>query len=181
MRRRVLSLPATLVAVLVAGTGVGATAGDHQPSRTMVDERIGSLLSQSQYVAGVDDATVAAVERRERAELERRVRRFRRGRPPLPLAGRTVIVTDDGIATGATAHAALRVARALGARRVVLAVPVAPPDSLERLRLDADDIVTVLRPAAMWAVGAYYRDFRPVEDGEVVRILDSAPPGNGHG
>lgn len=57
MRRRVLSLPATLVAVLVAGTGVGATAGDHQPSRTMVDERIGSLLSQSQYVAGVDDAT----------------------------------------------------------------------------------------------------------------------------
>jgi len=173
------ALGADLDVIVVRKLGV-----PDQPELAMGAVGEGGVLVRNPDVirlAGVDDATVAAVERRERAELERRVRRFRRGRPPLPLAGRTVIVTDDGIATGATAHAALRVARALGARRVVLAVPVAPPDSLERLRLDADDIVTVLRPAAMWAVGAYYRDFRPVEDGEVVRILDSAPPGNGHG
>ena len=124
-------------------------------------------------IAGIDDATVAAVENDERDELERRVRRFRRGRPALSLAGRTAIVTDDGIATGATARAALQVARALGARRIVLAVPVAPPDSLDRLRTEADAVVSVLRPAAMWAVGAYYRDFRPVEADEVVRIVDT--------
>ena len=132
-------------------------------------------------LAAVDEATFGLVERRERIELERRGRLFRRGRAPVPLTGRSVIVTDDGIATGATAHAALRVARALGARRLVLATPVAPPDSLDRLRLDADDVVTVLRPAAMWAVGAYYRDFRPVEDDEVVRILGAAAPGSGPG
>ena len=78
-------------------------------------------------IAGVSESEIADVERRERTELARRAERFRRGRPRIPLEGRTVVVVDDGIATGSTARAACQVARAEGADRVILAVPVAPP------------------------------------------------------
>ena len=98
--------------------------------------RAGYGSSTSDVVPRRGSATtdLAAVEARERAELERRARRFRGGRPRMPLAGRTVVVVDDGIATGATARAACQVARAQGAARVVLAVPVAPPDAVAELR-----------------------------------------------
>lgn len=124
--------------------------------------------------AQVTDAQLAEVERRERAELERRARRFRGDRPPVPLAGRTVLVVDDGIATGSTARAACHVARAHGARRVVLATPVAPPDTVARLRGDADDVVCLESPEPFFAIGQWYADFSQTSDAEVVALLERA-------
>ncbi|HVM14480.1 MAG TPA: phosphoribosyltransferase family protein [Egibacteraceae bacterium] len=106
-------------------------------------------------LAGVSAAEVARVEERERAELERRARRLRAGRPRIPLAGRTALIVDDGLATGSTARAACRVARAQGAGRVVLAVPVAPPGWTARLRGDADEFVAVATPGLFFAIGQF--------------------------
>ncbi|HET9609084.1 MAG TPA: phosphoribosyltransferase family protein [Acidimicrobiales bacterium] len=122
--------------------------------------------------ARVTDDEIAAVERRERAELERRARRFRGDRPRVPLEGRTAIVVDDGIATGSTARAACQVARAHGAARVVLAVPVAPPGWTDRLGDDADDLVCLETPEQFWAIGQWYGDFTQTSDGEVVDLLE---------
>ncbi|GGI48605.1 putative phosphoribosyl transferase [Agromyces flavus] len=115
----------------------------------------------------------AAVERRERAELDARVRRFRHDRPPQPLDGRTVVIVDDGIATGATARVACRVARERGAARIILAVPVGPPDTLATIP-EADEIVAVSTPSSFMAVGMHYVDFRQTDDAEVTAILDEA-------
>lgn len=125
-------------------------------------------------LAGVSEAELAAVEARERTELERRARRFRGGRPPSPLEGRTVLIVDDGIATGSTARAACRVARAHGARRVVLAVPVAPAGVEQRFRGDADEVVCLETPASFAAVGQFYVDFSPTSDEEVGKLLARA-------
>ena len=108
-------------------------------------------------LTGVTEAEVAAVEQRERAELERRALRFRGNRPRHPLAGRTVVVVDDGIATGSTARAACQVARAEGATRVVLAVPVAPADWIARLGSDADEYICVDTPQWFMSVGEFMR------------------------
>jgi putative phosphoribosyl transferase len=124
--------------------------------------------------AGVSSEQVAAVEQTERVELERRVRRFRGTRERLSVAGRTVIIIDDGIATGSTARAACRVARFQGAARVVLAVPVAPPESLESLRHDADEVVCIETPGHFFAIGQWYGDFSQTPDDEVVALLESA-------
>jgi putative phosphoribosyl transferase len=129
----------------------------------------------------VTPAEFAAVERRERAELEARVRRFRGDRPPLPVAGRTALVVDDGVATGATARVACRVARARGASRIVLAVPVASPRALDSIP-EADEIVCVEAPPGFMSVGMHYLDFRQTGDDEVAAILAAAragdPPGD---
>ncbi|WP_046469812.1 phosphoribosyltransferase [Allosalinactinospora lopnorensis] len=117
---------------------------------------------------------LAAVEEHERAELERRALRFRRHRERVDLAGRTAVVVDDGIATGATARAACQVARAQGAQRVVLAVPVGPPDTIEHIRSVADEVVCVETPGAFHAIGQWYADFAQVRDEEVVALLDLA-------
>ncbi|MEW2178770.1 phosphoribosyltransferase [Streptomyces sp. NPDC005406] len=122
----------------------------------------------------VSEADVAAVERAEEVELLRRARTFRGERPRIPLAGRTVIVVDDGIATGATALAACEVARAQGAARVVLAVPVAPPDAAERLGGQVDELVCLSTPHGFSAVGEWYRDFGQTPDEEVVSLLARA-------
>ncbi|MER5279069.1 phosphoribosyltransferase [Streptomyces sp. NPDC002809] len=122
----------------------------------------------------VSEADIAAVERAEEAELVRRARTFRGDRPRIPLAGRTVIVVDDGIATGATALAACTVARAQGAARVVLAVPVASPDAAERLRGQVDELVCLSTPYGFSAVGEWYRDFGQTPDEEVVSLLAGA-------
>ncbi|MFD6112189.1 phosphoribosyltransferase family protein [Streptomyces yangpuensis] len=118
-----------------------------------------------------------AVERAEEAELARRARRFRGDRPRVALDGRTVIVVDDGIATGATAAAACQVVRAQGAARVVLAVPVAPPDAVARLREETDEVVCLSAPRAFLAVGEWYRDFSQTSDEEVVSLLAQAAAG----
>lgn len=124
--------------------------------------------------ARVGEEQISAVEKRERARLEARVRRLRGSRPPQPLAGRTAVIVDDGIATGATARAACLVARAAGAARVVLAVPVAPPESVERLAQDADEVVCLYAPEAFYAVGEWYRDFGQVSDAQVTELLERA-------
>ena len=122
-------------------------------------------------ITRVTGGEIAAVETRERAELERRARRFRGDRPRTPLTGRTAIVVDDGIATGSTARAACQVARAQGAVRVVLAVPVAPPSARTALADDADEVICLETPRHFLAIGEWYQDFSQTSDGEVVRLL----------
>ena len=124
-------------------------------------------------MARVSQEDLQQVERKERALLESRVARFRQGRPPINFAGRTVIIVDDGIATGSTARAACQVARHLGAAKVILAVPVAPARAIVELK-EPDDVVCLLSPQDFQAVGYYYHDFSPTEDGEVVQLLDAA-------
>jgi putative phosphoribosyl transferase len=126
--------------------------------------------------AHVRDDQLADVERREREELSRRARTYRGHRDPLPIAGRTVVIVDDGLATGASARAAIEVARARGAGRVVLAVPVAPPETVVALRSAADDVVSLETPAAMAAIGQWYDDFSQTSDAEVVAHLEGPRP-----
>ena len=124
--------------------------------------------------AHVSKAELAEIERRARSELDRRVQQFRRDRPRLALTGRTVVLVDDGIATGATVRAACQVARAQGASRVVVAVPVCSPDTAERLRKEVDELVCLESPAWFFGVGQFYADFRQVSDDEVVDLLRRA-------
>ncbi|AVT40016.1 phosphoribosyltransferase [Plantactinospora sp. BB1] len=114
---------------------------------------------------------VDAVVRAETAELERRERLYRKDRPPLRLDGRIAVIVDDGLATGATARAAVGVARQLGARRVVVAVPVGAPQAYEVLGETADEVVCPELPADFGAVSRYYADFHEVSDAEVVAAL----------
>ncbi|MFB7358623.1 alpha/beta family hydrolase [Streptomyces gardneri] len=120
---------------------------------------------------GVGERDLAAVEEREHVELEQRTQRYRGSRPPVPLDGRTVVVVDDGLATGATALAACRVVRAKGAARIVLAVPVAPRGWTARLGGEADETVSVSEPDFFYAIGQFYRDFSQTPDEEVLDCL----------
>ena len=120
---------------------------------------------------GVSAEQLAAVETAERAELERRARRFRGDRPRLDLAGKTAVVVDDGIATGSTAIAALQVVRVLGASRVVLATPVAPHGIERRVAPFADELVVLDTPRWFSAVGQFYDDFDQTSDAEVIACL----------
>ena len=135
--------------------------------------------------AHVSGHELAAVESRERAELERRARRFRGERPRVPLGGRTALVVDDGVATGSTARAACQVARAQGAVKVVLATPVAPPGWEARIEGDADELVCLATPEPFFAIGQFYDDFSQTHDEEVVACLaranDVASPVPGEG
>ena len=125
----------------------------------------------------VSDREFAAVEERERAELRRRAARYRAGHPRVPLAGKTAIVVDDGIATGSTARAACQVARAHGAARVVLAVPVAPQASLDALASSADEVLAAEVPEPFLAIGQWYQDFSQTGDAEVVELLRQSGKG----
>ncbi|MEV6250922.1 phosphoribosyltransferase family protein [Streptomyces sp. NPDC051742] len=121
---------------------------------------------------GADERDIAAAEEREHAELDQRAGRYRGSRPSIPLEGRTVLVVDDGLATGATALAACRVVRAKGAARIVLAVAVAPQGWTDRLGGEADETVSVRTPELFYAIGQFYRDFTQTPDAEVVACLD---------
>jgi predicted phosphoribosyltransferase len=109
---------------------------------------------------------------REAAEVDRRAREFRAGYPPVELGNRTVILVDDGVATGGTVLAALQAVRARRPRRIVLALGVAPPDTVESLRPEVDDLVVLLVPAMFFAVGEWYHRFAQVSDEEVRRLLE---------
>jgi putative phosphoribosyl transferase len=111
---------------------------------------------------------------RQLAEIERRRRLYLGDRPRTPVQDRTAIVIDDGIATGATMEAALHATRNAGPRRLVLAVPVAPPDTIERLRPEVDEVVCLMMPAFLGAIGSFYRDFRQLDDDEVIQLLEEA-------
>jgi putative phosphoribosyl transferase len=128
-------------------------------------------------MAGVGEDELDAVERQERAELERRVASFRRSRPRASLVGQTAVVVDDGMATGSTARAACQVARAHGASRVILAVPVASQSSLKLLAGVADEVVCLATPAPFYAVGQFYLDFSQISEREVVELLQRADTG----
>ncbi|HUK67929.1 MAG TPA: phosphoribosyltransferase family protein [Streptosporangiaceae bacterium] len=130
-------------------------------------------------LAGVSENELAAVEARERTELERRAWRFRASRPRQSLDGRVALVVDDGVATGSTARAACQVARAQGAARVVLAVPVAAPGWQARIGGDADELVCAETPHPFFAIGQFYADFSQTTDDEVVACLQrAATPGS---
>ena len=124
--------------------------------------------------AGVQRPQVDAVVARELARLERQERTFRGGRPPLELSGRVVIVVDDGLATGATMRAAVRALRDRGARAIVVAVPTAPRETCAALGREADEVVCASTPEPFTAVGLWYRDFSPVDDEQVRRLLERA-------
>jgi len=131
--------------------------------RILDDRLIGRL--------GITAEQIEEVERRERAELVGRAQRFRGGRSQLEVRDKTVIVVDDGIATGATARAACAVVRALGATQVVVAVPVAPPDWHPSPGVDADELITVATPSGIVAIGQCYTDFTQTTDDEVRAAL----------
>ena len=122
-------------------------------------------------ILGLPNSAVDAIAARETAELERRASLYRDGRPPLNISGHTAIVVDDGVATGVTDSAALRALRRTGPRRLVLAVPVCPPDSARRLGEEADEVVALQRPPRFFGVGQFYEDFAQVSDEEVVSAL----------
>ena len=117
---------------------------------------------------------LAEVEARERIELARRTEQFRSGAQRLDLIGRRAVIVDDGVATGSTAIAGCRAARLLGAAEVVLAVPVAPPDWLDRLQGEADRFLALETPQPFFAVGQWYENFTQTTDDEVVACLRDA-------
>ncbi|NES29755.1 phosphoribosyltransferase [Micromonospora terminaliae] len=121
----------------------------------------------------IDPDERADVRRREQTELDRREQLYRGGRPQLDLAGRTAVIVDDGLATGATARAAVQVARHLGAARVVVAVPVGSDQAYEMLAAEADQVICDQIPPDFAAVGAYYDDFHEVSDDEVTQALSA--------
>jgi putative phosphoribosyl transferase len=123
---------------------------------------------------GYSAASLEPVIERELKELERRIRRYREGRSRIELRNRTVILVDDGVATGGTVRVAIQALRALQVSRIVLALGVCPPETYSLLRREADDIVVLAVPRAFYAVGEWYREFEPVEDDEVCEVLRSA-------
>ena len=168
-----LAAPLDLIVVRKLGVPV-------QPELAMGaigEDGVRVLDGETIRMAQVGDSEVAAVERRERRELERQAEVLRGERDRLQLHGRTAIVVDDGIATGATARAACLVSRAHGAARVVLAAPVAPRPTLAELAEVADEVVCLEAPDPFFAVGQWYRDFSQVSDDEVVALLRMAGVG----
>ena len=123
---------------------------------------------------GATDAYLDREKARQLAEIERRRRLYAEGRPHVDPKGRTAIVVDDGLATGATALAAIRALRARGVGEIVLAVPVAPPETADAMRAEVDAFVCLAEPAAFRGVGDFYDDFHQLEDDEVVRLLAAA-------
>lgn len=158
--------------------GIGAIVDGRPPQRVINEELVKQL--------GVSPAYFEEEVQRQLVEIERRRQRYCGDRPPLQVAGRTVIVVDDGIATGATMAAALKALSQAGTKKLVLAVPVAPPDSLQRLCKEVEDVVCLLSPPDFQSVGRYYEDFDQTSDEEVVALLERQyadvppPPRNGN-
>jgi putative phosphoribosyl transferase len=132
------------------------------------------LDRQIMEMLNLTTAEVEQVTAREQVELERREKAYRGDRPPLDVRGRTVVLVDDGIATGSSMRAAIAALRQMGPARIVLAVPVAPPATCERLREEVDELVCVDMPESFYAIGQFYLDFLPVGDREVTELLARA-------
>lgn len=143
--------------------GIGAIAEDG--SRVFDVEALAML--------GIDDEALTAIVSRETEELRRRVAAYRGEHPSAVLGGRSVIVVDDGVATGVTDTAALRAIRRQRPRHLILAVPVSAPDSAARLREEADEVICLVEPPLLYGVGHWYRDFAQVSDAEVIATLRS--------
>ncbi|WP_430331682.1 phosphoribosyltransferase [Rhodococcus sp. ACT016] len=166
------ALGAPLDIILVRKLGV-----PWQPELAMgaIGEGDAEVLNEDVVRLGhVSREAVDAVRARERRELERRADTLRGGHPRTSLTGRTAILVDDGMATGATAAVACQVARAQGAGRIVVAVPVASPEAMSRLRITADEVVCPYVPANLGGVGGAYIDFHQLDDREVTDLLARA-------
>jgi putative phosphoribosyl transferase len=169
------ALDAPLDIVLVRKIGVpgqpelalGAVT-DGARYETFIDRNLAASLD-------IPDSYIEGETSRQLKEIERRRKAYCEGRPALEIAGHTAIVVDDGIATGATMRVALQAVRRHGPARLVLAVPVAPPDTLTALREEVDEAVCLETPAELGAIGYYYRDFHQMSDREVTELLARAP------
>ncbi len=120
----------------------------------------------------IPESTIEAVAEREQRELERREREYRGGRPFPDLSNKTVILVDDGLATGTTMKAAITALRAYKPARIVMAVPTAPPETCEEFRNEVDTAICATTPQPFWAVGAWYEDFSQTSDEEVRSLLE---------
>ena len=149
-----------------AELGLGAVVDGSDPQLVLNDEIVELLAPDPGYVE--------AEKRRQLKEIERRKRLYRGERPPVPVEGRVLIVIDDGIATGGTVKAVLRALAPARPSRRILAVPVAPKESIDMLAPEADDVVCLATPEPFFAVGTHYRDFRQTTDTEVVDLLRRA-------
>jgi putative phosphoribosyl transferase len=146
--------------------GLGAVVDGTSPQLVLNEELVQLVRPGRLYLE--------AEEKRQLAEIERRRALYRPGRAPLSLAGRTAIAVDDGIATGGTMKAVLLALRGSGVHRLVLAVPVAPPDTLQELAPLADEAVCLMSPEPFYSVGSHYRDFTQTTDEEVIHLLARA-------
>jgi predicted phosphoribosyltransferase len=166
----VLKAPLEILAVRKLGAphnpeyGIGAIAEDG----TRVFD------AEALAVLGINGGVLESIVARETVELRRRVAAYRGDRPPIELRDRTVVIVDDGVATGVTDTAALRAIRRLEPRHLVLAVPVCAPDSAARLRGEADEVICLIEPQLLYGVGQWYRDFSQVSDDEVIAALGAS-------
>jgi len=171
---RRLKAPLDLVLVRKIGhplqpeLAIGAVVDGSQPQLVKNEESLWGLPNA--------ERVLAQGEARELKEIERRRNLYFGGRERVPVAGRSAIVVDDGIATGATMRAALIATRRLNPAKLVLAVPVAPADTIAALRSDVDEVVCLATPEPFYAIGLHYRNFHQLDDKEVMDLLRSAQP-----
>ena len=170
---KTLSLPLDVfVACKIGAPGnpelaIGAVASD---GTIVLDELSISLM-------GVPKQYIEKETERRKEEVRKRIQAYRGGREGYSLQGKIVILVDDGVATGATTIASLRAIRASNPSQIILAVPVAPPDTVEKLRQEADKVICLYTPSPFWAVGAFYVNFEQISDEEVQALLAELAPG----
>lgn len=173
---RALGAPFSLILVRKLGApghaelAIGAIADGARPSTVVNDEIVRELGVSSQYI---QDKSKEAL-----AEINRRRALFSSALTPVSPEGKTAILVDDGLATGATMEAAIKAVRKAGARRIVVAVPVGPAELITRLAAIVDDVVCLRTPSPFFAVGAHYQEFPQLTDGDVLEILRSFQPGD---
>lgn len=161
---------------LVIVRKIGAPGQPELAAGAAIDGEAPQVVRNESVTAmlGLSEEDLERLARAEFDEIERRRAAYVGDRPPVPLAGRTAILVDDGIATGTTARAALIGVRRRGAARTILAVPVAPADTVDSLRAEADAVVCLAEPEPFFGIGQFYADFHQVPDREVVTALASA-------
>jgi putative phosphoribosyl transferase len=169
---RALEAPLDVIVVRKLGApaqpelGIGAVVDGDHPQGVLNEEVLEILHVSKEYLKMEID--------RELQEIRRRQEVYRKGRSPLKVEGQTVIIIDDGIATGGSVRAAIRGIRRSKPKQIVLAVPVAPPDAVHALRREVDDLVCLESPELFSAVGQFYEEFEQVSDDEVVELLEAA-------
>ncbi len=166
---RALKAPLDLIFVRKLGApgqaelAMGAVVDGLAPVTILNDDVVRAL--------GVDDATIRAATRRALQEIERRRSVFAGALSPLNVAGRCAVIVDDGIATGATMEVSLKALRQAGAKHIVVAAPVMPPEAFDQFKALADDVACLATPTPFYAVGAHYADFRQLDDEDVIAAL----------